>query len=502
MEGFMRRHQQKQIFELLQTIREAQSAGLYADCQDAALSVGAFVESVEGGDNPRIAGTIALLAEYCELLYDAHNGGIGEKRLRKQLVRIENSVKSELAPDKIEVAFLSYNASMSDSIESIYIAAEKDLDCDAFFVPIPYFENTSSGSPGIMRYEGAECYGDDIKCTDWREYDIEARRPDAIFTFNPYDAGNLVTSVHPDFYCERLRNLTDMLIYIPYFVTVDDVQEHFCTLAGCVFAHRVIVQSEKVRETYIRVFKKAYGNRFGRPEDKFVALGSPKFDKVINTKRKDCPLPDAWRRLIGDRKVIFYNTSVAALLAGNEQYLKKLRYVIDIFKNRDDAVLWWRPHPLSEATYSSMRPVLLSKYKHITADYRRAGRGIYDDTADLHRAIAWTDAYYGDGSSVAVLYGAAGKPVMFSIMETESSNGNDYVISAEKDIWSDDCPVFCDRNPQSLSAFIRCVVSDVDSETATEILKRQVEAFRRCCGLLEGRSGAAIFEHCKRELLA
>ncbi|MDR2132223.1 MAG: hypothetical protein LBP30_02630 [Clostridiales Family XIII bacterium] len=498
----MRKHRQKQIFELLQTIGEAQSAGLYADCQEGALSVGAFIESVEGENNPRIAGTIASLAEYCELLYGAHKGEVGEKRLRKQLVRIENAVKSELAPDRIEIAFLSYNASMSDSIESIYIAAKEDPVCDAFFVPIPYFEIKQDGSQGVMRYEGAECYGNDIICTDWREYDIEARRPDAIFTFNPYDGGNLVTRVHPDFYCERLRDLTDMLVYVPYFVTPDDVREHFCTLAGCVFAHRVIVQSEKVRDAYVRVFKKAYGSRFGRPEDKFVALGSPKFDKAINTKREDCALPDTWRELIGDKKTIFYNTCVWAILAGGERYLKKLRQVLDVFKNRDDVALWWRPHPLSEATYASMRPQLLAEYKRIVADYRRAGRGIYDDTADLHRAIAWTDAYYGDGSSVAALFGAAAKPVMFSFTEMESLNGDNYLLSMDKDIWKEDCPAFCDINPQSLSAFVRCALSCDESESAAEILKRQIEAFKMCCGNPDGKSGAAIFERCKRELLS
>ncbi|MDR2133398.1 MAG: hypothetical protein LBP30_08705, partial [Clostridiales Family XIII bacterium] len=293
-----------------------------------------------------------------------------------------------------------------------------DPGCDAYWIPIPYFECKPDGSLGPMRYEGAECYGDKTECADWREYDIEARRPDAIFTFNPYDGGNLVTRVHPDFYCERLRDLTDALVYIPYFATTDDVPEHFCTLAGCVFAHRVIVQSEKVRETYVRVFKKAYGDRFGRPEDKFVALGSPKFDKVINTKREDCALPDAWRELIGDKKVIFYNTSIGALLASNEQYLKKLRHVLDTFKNRDDIALWWRPHPLNEATYASMRPQLFREYEQIVADYRREGFGIYDDTADLHRAIALSDAYYGDVSSVVALYLCTGKPMMLQNAES------------------------------------------------------------------------------------
>jgi len=212
---------------------------------------------------------------------------------------------------------------MSDSIESIYLAAKADPDCDAYWIPIPFFERNCDGTLGSMHYQGAEYYNDYIECTDWRQYDIEAQHPDVIFTFSPYDAGNYVTTVHPDFYCERLHELTDMLVYCPYFVSIDDVPEYFCPVAGCAFAHKVIVQSEKVRDTYIRVFKDAYGNKYGKPKDKFIALGSPKYDKVINTKREDSKLPVEWEKLISDKKVIFYNTRVSAILINDEQYLKK-----------------------------------------------------------------------------------------------------------------------------------------------------------------------------------
>jgi hypothetical protein len=263
-----------------------------------------------------------------------------------------------------------------------------------------------------MHYEGADHYSDDIECTDWRQYDIEVRHPDVVFTFAPYDSGNYVTSVPPDFYCERLQKLTDLLVYVPYFVVVGKVPDHFCTVAGCMFAHKVVLQSEKIRDTYVRVFGETYGNRFGKPEDKFVALGSPKYDKTANTRREDCPLPDEWHELIGGRKIILYNTNVGAILQGNEQYLKKLRHVLDTFLDRTDVVLWWRPHPLNEATYHSMRPQLLDDYEQIIAGYRRGAWGIYDDTPDLHRAIAWSDAYYGDWSSLVPMYQITGKPEM------------------------------------------------------------------------------------------
>jgi len=413
----MRKHQQQQILELLKTLKEAQSAGFYADCQEGALVIGETIELISG-EGTR---TVALLEEYCELLFSASNGEIGEKQLNRHLIQVENSVRSELEPDRIEIAFLSYNASMSDSIESIYLAAKDDPSCDAFWIPIPYFELNSDGSTGAMHFEGPDCYGDNIECIDWQKYDIATRRPDVIITFAPYDAGNYVTTVHPDFYCKRLRELTDLLIYCPYFVCIGDVQEHFCTIAGCLYAHKVIVQSEKIRNTYIRVYKETYGNKFGKPEDKFVALGSPKYDKSVNAKREDNKLPYEWRNLIGDRKVVFYNTCVTFILKGNEQYLKKMRFVLDTFRSREDVALWWRPHPLNMATVKSMRPQLLDEYKQVIADYKLGNWGIYDDSTDLHRAIAWADAYYGDWSSLVSMYQITGKPVRIGNTEQVNS---------------------------------------------------------------------------------
>jgi hypothetical protein len=201
-----------------------------------------------------------------------------------------------------------------------------------------------------------------------------------------------------------------------------------------VYAHKVFVQSEKVRATYIRVFREAFGDKFGKPEDKFVALGSPKYDKVINSRPEDFTLPEAWRALLfkadgGKKKTVFYNTNISAILAEDEAYLQKLRAVLEVFRARGDALLWWRPHPLNEATYRSMRPRLLGEYEQITAEYKQGGWGIFDDTPDLHRAIAWSDAYFGDWSSLVTMCQRAGKPIMIQ----DATRLGDYIDSLIRD---------------------------------------------------------------------
>jgi len=419
----MRKHQQKQVLEVLESLREVQAAELYADCQDAAISIGEFIESIKGEGTE----TVALLEDYCELVFKASNGETGIKALEKQLIRIENSVKNELKPTIIEMVFLSYKASMSDSIESIYMAAKDDPSCDTYWIPIPYYEKNPDESFGKMHYEGADFYKSSIECTDWQEYNIAERRPDVIFTFSPYDAFNVVTSVHPDFYCERLRELTDLLVYIPYFVTGEKTEAPYTVCDAALFAHLVIVQSESVRQCYISDYKGFEDNGYSRmiygaPEEKFVALGSPKFDVVINAKPEDYPLPEEWSKLVelndGKKKnIILFATSLAPAMNNPEQFLIKLQHVLDTFNKRDDIILWWRPHPLTENTYNTMYPELVEKYINIVNNYKNAAFGIFDDTPELHRAITWSDAYYGDFGSVIYLYAMTGKHIMLSNLD-------------------------------------------------------------------------------------
>ena len=134
-------------------------------------------------------------------------------------------------------------------------------------------------------------------------------------------------------------------------------------------------------------------------------------------------IPESWKHFLyrpdgARKKVILYNTSVGALLDKGEQMLKKMQDVFQIFKDRqEDTALLWRPHPLIKATISSMRPQLWQEYEKLVDQYKMEGWGIYDDSADLDRAITLCDAYYGDGSSLVQLCQKAGKPVM--IQNTE-----------------------------------------------------------------------------------
>ena len=207
--------------------------------------------------------------------------------------------------------------------------------------------------------------------------------------------------------------------------------KHFCFMPGIINADKVVVQSENMRQIYINEYIKA-ATKIGLGEEhinrkflekKFLGTGSPKFDKVLNTKKEDLKIPKEWLKIIEKpdgtwKKIIFYNTSIGALLLHSDKMLKKMETVFETFKeNKDEIALLWRPHPLIQATIESMRPQLWVGYQEIKDRYIEEGWGIYDDTSDVDRAVALSDAYYGDGSSVIQLCRMAGMPVMVQNVE-------------------------------------------------------------------------------------
>lgn len=130
--------------------------------------------------------------------------------------------------------------------------------------------------------------------------------------------------------------------------------------------------------------------------------------------------PSNWKEIIRGKKVIFYNTSVGSLLSGRKKRIEKMKWVFGVFQEHPEVVLWWRPHPLELATIESMAQELGKQYIELRKWYEDSQIGILDESADLHRAIAISDAYYGDWSSVVQLYKVAKKPVMYENMYIKS----------------------------------------------------------------------------------
>lgn len=410
---------------------------LLSDCQETAITIGSELEMLYGEGTE----TVHKLEDYCESLYQMTLILDDPEKRREILHELTGQTKqvrtliSEQIPDRLEAVFLPYKASMWDSLESVWMAAKEDKDCDVYVVPIPYYDRNPDGTFSKYHYEGDEI-PDYVPITHYENYDIQKRWPDIIFIHNPYDQYNYVTSVDPRFYSTELKKRTDKLVYIPYFI-LDDIDPddqkavegmaHFCTVSGVLNANRVIVQSENMRKAYINVLVKECGEETRAYWEKTIlGIGSPKLDKVQGTKKEELKIPEEWLEIIrkpdGEwKKIILYNTSVSALLEHQEKMLEKMQSVFQVFiENKEEIALFWRPHPLIEATISSMRPQLWVEYQKIVEKYREDGWGIYDESPELDRAIALCDGYYGDHSSLVQLCQDVGKPIMIQDVEIQN----------------------------------------------------------------------------------
>lgn len=398
---------------------------ILAQMQELIISVGNTVESWEGAENE----ITPKLEEACELLYQV-SCSLEKKEDRQRAIQslvklvddIQNDVEKKI-PVKLEVLFLPYQVSMWDSLESVWMAAKEDEGVDCYVVPIPFYDVGPDGSLGEKHYHG-NCYPDYVPVVPYWKYSVEDRRPDIIFIHNPYDDTNLVTRVPEEYYARNLKKYTDMLVYIPYFVSEEGgPAEHQCYTPGVLYADRVVVQSGKIYEKYCRVYteflrRNGVEKRYVSAEKKFLPLGSPKFDKIKNTFCEIEDLPENWRKKIlkpdGSRKkIIFYNLSIEPFLQNSEQIMQKIDNVFTFFKGRqEDTVMLWRPHPLLMKTIESMRPWLRNAYMQRINAFKEEGWGIYDDTPDPNLAMALSDGYYGDSSSLLTVYRETGKPIL------------------------------------------------------------------------------------------
>ena len=214
----MERYKKKDMLQMATTLIEASrltdkvlkssdAVEMLAQCQESALLLGNALENryldTDYGELAR--SLVRILEEYCENLYQLSIDPSDQKKTRDlirkiqtQLPQLWEGIRQRLPDDRKEIVFLPYKASMWDSLESVWKAAAEDETCDAYVIPIPYYDRNPDGSFREMHYEGDQ-YPAYVPITDYRVYDFEKRRPDAIYIHNPYDDCNYVTSVHPLF---------------------------------------------------------------------------------------------------------------------------------------------------------------------------------------------------------------------------------------------------------------------------------------------------------------
>jgi len=251
----MRRQTKKQLLDLVNSILEAgtvlcsmpagsaQMADMLTDIQAAAISVGEKIEEAEGEGTQ----AVFLLEKYCEELYLLSNETAELSkinRIGRLKVFLEQTIEAmDKFNETYDVVFLPYKASMWDCMESVWLAAKEDPNCTPYVIPIPYYDKNEDRTLGTMHYE-VDMMPDYVPVTHYDDYNLEVNQPEVIYIHNPFDAGNRVTTVHPYFYSSELKKYTQMLVYIPYFMTNGALPESHDFLPVYAHADKIVLQNE------------------------------------------------------------------------------------------------------------------------------------------------------------------------------------------------------------------------------------------------------------------
>lgn len=398
--GKLRQMLEKQMTAWLRPENHEQYLKLLEEYQQAVITVGDIIDKQTREEES--SAVIPGLEEYCEEIFQMVNcvGGTADYSRQMEVLRNRHRRMTRVLEDipvRTEMLFMPYKFSMWDSLESVYLAAAADENCDALVMPIPYVERNQAGKTA-WKFEGSDFKG--IPIEDFEEYNFDEHRPDVVFIHNPYDACNNVTSVPSEYYTEEIKKYCRYLVYIPYFYVGAELPQIHLKLPSYENIDYIVVPSHFSVEQMSPYVAK----------EKLLPLGSPKVDRMLlmNERRE---MPEKWKKQIQGRKAVLYNVGVNGLLQNGFRTILKMRYVFDYFKKQSDLVLWWRPHPLLKATVKSMKPELLPAYEEMEKAFLLERIGIYDVTPDSNMAIAATDAFLGDYSSMVCLYGLLGKPI-------------------------------------------------------------------------------------------
>lgn len=405
----MRQKTKKQLLSILESMGEMhqqcavcepqEMTAMMQECQQAAIAIGETLEHVL----PEEPELVSYLEQYCERAYLATVSPGDANTMLGQMDALITKVHEGLSEVQAvyQVVFFPYKAEMWDSLESIWIACKADERCEAVVVPIPYFRLDRTEGQWIPCYDGDK-FPPEVPVVPYQQYAMEQEQPELAYIHNPYDGGNHVTMVHPEYYSSNIKKYADKLVYVPYFVSKGAMSQPQSLLPAYLHMDYMIAQSE--------YFKNGAKGMFYY--DKVLALGSPKLDRVIRMCQEEKYMPEEWKPVLAGKKILMLNTSISCFLFQEETYLKKLQFLFEWVKGQKKVALIWRPHPLLEATIRSLRVALVPEYLELKEFFEKEQVGILDTTPDITNTVALADGYIGEEeSSVVNLFGAAGKPI-------------------------------------------------------------------------------------------
>ncbi|RKM60395.1 hypothetical protein D6855_06655 [Butyrivibrio sp. CB08] len=238
------------------------AAPFLESCQKAAVSIGTIIEGKYGEDTS----VVHSLEQYCEKVYEASLEwtDCSKQGLDECIDLAEQQLESLVGTSPKEILFLLGRASWWDSIKDVYdkALANKEYDVKVISVPYSFLDSTQKVLGVKTDYEEFDKITE-LKgtLTNLYEYNIEKKRPDKIVIQFPYDGHSSTLLIPEELYSEKLKSLTDELIFVPYLEPDPPESEEDVAYASlqelleqpAVFnSDKMLVGSNRLKEFYVK----------------------------------------------------------------------------------------------------------------------------------------------------------------------------------------------------------------------------------------------------------
>ncbi|MGN0342108.1 MAG: phosphorylcholine transferase LicD [Roseburia sp.] len=461
-QGMLRENQQAEnvggsfrdyVTEYLTTISRLQQERNLPECQRLAIDLGTLVEQVRGEENPCCVAVVHALEDYCEAVYrlyelsqteDSRETVLPEtlptddgrmdadmetavSDLECSFLEVQRQVQARILERK-EVLFLTTGPKQWKGLEDLYEQEKQREDADVIVLPLPVVFKDVYGQVLATSEEMQEAvhlqeYPEELPVADWTEYDLALHGPDRVYIQNPYDGENPCLTVPRVFYAETLQKYAGEIIYVPAF-GVDEFEEkdycdyynmkHYVTAPGVVRADRILLQSEQMKQMYVKKLTEFAGEDTRAVwEEKIQTL-----DTYIAEKHSK-EQGDA-ERITGtaeDKKGILYCIGINELSENQENLLPKIQEKLQIFADNQEKIrLTVYLYPADEVEWNRMDTNLQSGLSACLSEYAKEHDCVLYDWkhAEWEKLAEENDAYYGSPSPLSTLFRNRKKPVMIS----------------------------------------------------------------------------------------
>lgn len=339
-------------------------------------------------------------------------------------IRIDKEKKDY--KDKKMVVFMPFKAKYWNMMAGLWKECERSGEYTLIAIPAPYYYKNIDGT--VEKFNDDKQYPEYVKIVSPENFDFDNEYVEKIIIQNPYDSYNATTTVHPQFYAKKLAMCTKELIYIPYFETEENnpsdmrayvSMDSYVTMPGVVYSDKVIVQSEGIKELYVKKLSEYFGEETRDIWNTKIIGNGKHYIEMENSDSKYDDIPEKWKGYIKKsdgsyKKVILYFICTNDVLENGHRVFDKIKRSMDTFLEYEDSVV---PLMMFESNIDEIlqmeNPELLEDYNEIKMNFTQY---IVNEN-ELDKAMNLCDAFYGDAGSEAQLCRNSGKPVMIQNVE-------------------------------------------------------------------------------------